>query len=48
MMDGQKAGQVDRFSHAFRECLLRAYCVPGTVLGTGDTAANKTQKSLPS
>ena len=41
MMDGQTDGQVDRLSYIFSECLLRAYCVPDTVLGTRDTAANK-------
>lgn len=41
MMDGQMDGHVDRLSHILSECLLRAYCVPDTVLGTGDTAANK-------
>lgn len=46
-MDGQTDGQVGEFSHTFNKCLWRANCVPGTVLGTGDTAVNKTQTSRP-
>lgn len=46
--EGRKNGQGDEFSHEFSKCLLRAYCVPGTVLGTGDTPVSTTQTSLPS
>lgn len=42
-VDGWKDGQVDEISHTFSKCLLRANCVPGTVLGS----VNKTQTSLP-
>lgn len=27
--------------HSFGKCSLRAYCVPGIVLGSGDTSVNK-------
>lgn len=33
---------------SYKKHLLRAYFVPGTILGTENTAVNKTQKSLAS
>lgn len=45
-MDGWMDGKMDKWieiSHTFSQCLLRANCVPGTVLGS----MSKTQTSLP-
>lgn len=47
MMDGGREGKMDKSMDSAMN-LLRAYCVPGAVLGTGDTLVSKTQTSLPS
>lgn len=39
-----KGGREDNL---FNKHLLISYCVPGPGLGAGDTAVNKTEKSLP-